>query len=84
MLNKTQFGTNTEDHFAEGGTMTLEAYKARAAAGHAPDTLNGPDPANSFWKPRNTQVQSAAAENRREAKAILGLRNNDSQYGAND
>jgi hypothetical protein len=65
------------DRLAHGQTLTLEEYKALQSQGNAPDTMRGDiDP--TWIKPRRT----AASENRREAKELLGLAPNDPQYGS--
>lgn len=69
------------ERLSHGQTLTLEEYKALQTQGHAPDTLNGPDRVSYFWPERASEKRAGKAENRREAKEILGLNHNDSQYG---
>jgi hypothetical protein len=84
MLNKSQFEVSPASRVRAGQTLTLEEYKALQAAGSEPDTLNGPDRGSYFWPDRANERQAGKAENRREAKEILGLKHNDTQYGPNE
>jgi hypothetical protein len=74
-ISQKQFAP--DDRLAHGQTLTLEEYRALQSAGKAPDTMKG-DPDYAWVKPRRT----AASENRREAKELLGLAPNDPQYGS--
>lgn len=76
MLNKSQFEVAPAARIRAGQTLTLEEYKALQSEGHAPDTLRGEE---FSWY--HSEKLAGKAENRREAKAILGLKHNDSQYG---
>lgn len=80
MLNKTQFEVPAASRISAGQTLTLEEYKALQQEGHAPDTMAGGSP---FWT-RHIERDAGRAENRREAKELLGLKHNDPQYGLGD
>lgn len=80
MLNQRQFQeAPVGSRLAAGQTLTLEEYKALQSEGKAPDTMGGDVP---WYRPRHEEAAAGRAENRREAKEILGLNRNDPQYGS--
>ena len=79
MLNKTQFEVAPAARIRAGQTLTLEEYRALQQEGHEPDTMKG-EPLSWY----HSEKLAGKAENRREAKEILGLNQNDSQYGPSE